>query len=92
MPAEIASKPIFAIFDTGSTGLGISRDLYNALFEQQVGSETKSPWDQVEIQVESEAGGKVEFAARRPLTFGIDVPWPKLDGHIVVLGLSFLDR
>jgi hypothetical protein len=33
---EVASKPIFAIFDTGSTGMGISRELFDVLFEQQV--------------------------------------------------------
>jgi hypothetical protein len=33
---EVANKQIFAIFDTGSTGMGISRELFDALFEQQV--------------------------------------------------------
>lgn len=43
-------------------------------------------------QVPTEGGGTVDYGARRPLTFGIDIPWPNFDGHLIVLGLSFLDR
>lgn len=85
-------KPIYAIFDTGTTGLALSGSLWDASVQSYLDG-TGAPWTGlVEVDMRSASGSTVTVAARRPFpTTPIrQIPWKRFDGHLVVLGLSFL--
>jgi hypothetical protein len=92
-PAD--GKPTFAIFDTGTTGLAISGALWDECLARYVKGQG-APWSSVvDIDMQANQGG-------RPITMSVDrpfpttpiqqIPWTKFDGHLVVLGLAFLEQ
>lgn len=86
-------KPIIAIFDTGTTGLAISPSLWEASMTSYLDG-NGAPWTSVvDVEMATERGGApVALSVDRPFpTTPIQqIPWPKFDGHLIVLGLSFL--
>jgi len=85
-----AARPTYVIFDTGTTGLSLSRDLYEAAFEVAGG---KSPWSNVRVCFTTNDGRVQELGARNPITLPVDVPWRDFAERcsLVVVGLSFLE-
>ena len=54
----------------------------------------KSLWGRVSVELKTISGKTVTLNANRPITtpLGSERPWgKKLDGHLIVLGLAFLD-
>jgi hypothetical protein len=86
-------KPIIAIFDSGTTGLAISQSLWDASMTSYLDG-NGAPWSSmVDVEMATERGGApVSLSVVRPFpTTPIQqIPWPTFDGHLLVLGLSFL--
>jgi hypothetical protein len=86
-------KPIYAIFDTGTTGLAISCKLWDCAMDDylEYGS---APWTStVDVDMRSRKNGQpVRLSVNRPFpTTPIQqLSWKHFDGHLMVLGLSFL--
>jgi hypothetical protein len=85
---------VYVIFDTGCSGMAICPDLFDEQYTLARSQKAKSVWGDVSIELDTKSGEKVELNARRPITtpLGSDRPWgKKLDGHLIVLGLAFLE-
>lgn len=87
-------KPIVAIFDTGTTGLAISPSLWEASMASYLDG-NGAPWTsvvEIEMATERDGAAPVALSVSRPFptTPIAQIPWPKFDGHLIVLGLSFL--
>ncbi|KAL7504317.1 hypothetical protein ACHAXN_001992 [Cyclotella atomus] len=86
---------LFVIFDTGCSGMTISPDLFDDQYSLARSQRAKNVWDTVEVEFKTNSGETVTLNAKRPITTPLasDRPWgQKLDGHLIVLGLAFLDN
>ncbi|KAL7547275.1 hypothetical protein ACHAWF_010594 [Thalassiosira exigua] len=87
-------KKLYCIFDTGCSGMTISPSLFNERYATARAQKEKSLWGAVTVELKTISGGTVTLNADRPITtpLGSESPWGKrLDGHLIVLGLAFLD-
>ena len=84
---------IYVIFDTGCSGMSMSASLFNERYRIARERKEKSLWGDVDIAFNTVSGNKVSLNARKPLTTTLDdQPWgKKLDGHLIVCGLAFLE-
>ena len=95
---EHSSRPngkLYVIFDTGCSGMSVSPDLFDRQYTLARSQKAKNVWDQVELDFKTCNGELITLNAKRPITTPLasDRPWgKKLDGHLIVLGLSFLDN
>ena len=85
-------KPIYVVFDTGVTGMVVSQELLKERYETARKNREKSLWGSVDISFRTHGGKLVSIGAHKPVTtpFG-EVPWPKFNAHLIVIGLAFLD-
>lgn len=93
-------KPIYAIFDTGTTGMSLSSDLWDTAMEGYLNGVQRGRkgvrWPGI-FDVDLRTGRRgppVTMSVERPFpTTPIRrVPWKRFDGHLIVLGLSFLQH
>lgn len=88
-------KPIYVIFDTGVTGMVISRELFNERYTLARQRRERNLWGNVTVQLPTAQKKTVNLSATKPLTTPIDpqAAWKKFrrGGHLIILGLSFLD-
>jgi len=85
---------LYCIFDTGCSGMSISPSLFDERYAAARANKEKSLWGQVDVELQTVGGETVTLSAKRPITtpLGSEMPWgKKLDGHLIVLGLSFLE-
>ena len=85
---------IYCIFDTGCSGMTISPSLFDQRYASARANREKNLWGAVNVELQTLSGKTVTLNANRPITtpLGDDRPWGKrLDGHLIVLGLSFLE-
>ena len=85
---------IYCIFDTGCSGMSISPSLFDERYTMARANKEKSLWGRVSVELKTISGKTVTLNANRPITtpLGSERPWgKKLDGHLIVLGLAFLD-
>lgn len=85
---------IYCIFDTGCSGLSVSPSLFDERYAIARANKEKSLWGKVNVELKTISGNTVTLNANRPITtpLGSERPWgKKLDGHLIVLGLAFLD-
>jgi len=84
---------IYVIFDTGCSGMSISTSLFNERYSIARERRENNLWGNVEVQFNTVSGGMASLHAQKPITTTLDDrPWGKeLDGHLVVLGLAFLE-
>jgi hypothetical protein len=86
---------LFVIFDTGCSGMTICPELFDNQYSLARSQRAKNVWDTVEVEFKTKSGDIVALSAKRPITTPLvsDRPWgKKLDGHLIVLGLAFLDN
>lgn len=92
---ETGGKKVYVIFDTGTTGFTMSRELYeeelSATANRPRRKEDKHPWADVRVRFPAEDGSILEVRASDPITTPVDVPWPSFDAHLLIVGLSFLE-
>ena len=87
-------RPIYAIFDTGVTGMVMSRELYDQRYMEARERRERRLWGgEVELTFETAKKNSKTISAVKPLTTPFDpkANWKKFKGHVIVLGLSFLD-
>ena len=87
-------RPIYAIFDTGVTGMVMSRELYDQRYMEARERKERRLWGgEVELTFETARKNMKTIHAVKPLTTPFDpkATWKKFRGHVIVLGLSFLD-
>jgi hypothetical protein len=86
-------KPIYVIFDTGVTGMVVSQELFDERYTTARQRREKNLWGHVDISFQTQTGQKVVISADKPITTSFDPrqAWKKFRGHLVVMGLSFLD-
>jgi hypothetical protein len=86
-------KPIYVIFDTGVTGMVVSRELFEERYMSARERRERNLWGHVDIVFQSESGEAVVVSADKPLTTPFDPQrtWKKFRGIVIVIGLSFLD-
>ena len=84
---------IYVIFDTGCSGMSISTSLFNERYSIARERRENNLWGNVELNFNTVSGGVTSLNAKKPITTTLDDrPWgKKLDGHLVVLGLAFLE-
>ena len=87
------NKPIYVIFDTGVTGMVVSRDLFNERYTTARQRKERNLWGKVDIAFSTLGGKTVTLSANNPLTTPFDPQqnWKKFRGHLIVVGLAFLD-
>jgi hypothetical protein len=92
-PVAADGKPIYVIFDTGVTGMVVTQELLNERYITARKNRERNLWGDVEVSFRTKQGKTVTINAKKPLTtpFGEQPPWPGFNGHLIVLGLSFLD-
>lgn len=86
-------KPIYVIFDTGVTGMVVSQELFNERYSTARQRREKNLWGHVDVSFETQMGQTVVLSADKPLTTSFDPQktWKRFRGHLIVMGLSFLD-
>ena len=85
-------KPIFAIFDSGVSQFVVCQELFDERYAAARANRERSLWGEVEISFESAEGKPITLTATKPLTTPLgESPW-KVDGYLVVIGLSFLNN
>eukprot|EP00980_Cylindrotheca_fusiformis_P004931 scaffold1051_cov119-Cylindrotheca_fusiformis.AAC.6 len=87
-------KPVYVIFDTGVTGMIISKDLFDQRYEEARQRREKRLWGgTVEVSFQTKQKKTQTITAQKPLTTSFDpkVNWTNFNAHILVAGLSFLD-
>jgi len=86
------NKPIYAIFDSGVSQFVVCRELFDERYAAARANRERSLWGEVEISFESAEGKVMTLSATKPLTTPLgDSPW-KVDGYLIVIGLSFLNN
>jgi len=90
---KVKKKPIYVIFDTGVTGMVVSRELFDERYVMARQNKEKSLWGSVQITFQTHQGNTVSLSAQKPVTTPLGMkPWPKFNNaHLIVLGLAFLD-
>lgn len=93
MATSSRRNKIYVIFDTGCSGMSISTSLFNERYSIARERRENNLWGNVELQFSTVSGELVSLIAKKPLTTTLDDrPWgKKLDGHLIVLGLAFLE-
>ena len=87
------SQPIYAIFDSGVTGMVVSQDLFNNRYADARRMREKSLWGDVSVSFRTISGGTVELQASSPITTPLtQTPWRGRKVSLIVLGLSFLEN
>ncbi len=86
-------RPIYVIFDTGVTGMVVSQQLFNERYVDARQKRETSLWKNVDITFRTAQGQEVSIAANKPLTTPFDptYAWKRFKGHVMVIGLAFLD-
>lgn len=86
-------RPVYAIFDTGTTGLAMSVGLWDAAIAQYMMG-APAPWTGTFAVDMPTKHGQVRVEVERPFptTPIAQVPWAKFDAHLVVLGLAFMQQ
>lgn len=86
-------KPIYVIFDTGVTGMVVTRELLDERYDAARRNREKTLWGSVELTFQSKDRKPVTIAAQKPVTTPLgSMPWPGFkNAHLVVVGLAFLD-
>jgi hypothetical protein len=84
-------KPIYVIFDTGVTGMVLSQDLFDERYGVARENRERNLWGSVQVSFETIDGATVTLAASNPVTTPLEVGLPGFNGHLIVLGLAFLD-
>jgi len=88
-------RPIYAIFDTGVTGMVMSRELYDQRYMEARERRERKLWGgEVQLTFETARKNIKTITAVKPLTTPFDpkANWKNFRGHVIVLGLSFLDE
>ena len=88
-------RPIYAIFDTGVTGMVMSRELYDQRYMEARERRERKLWGgEVNLTFETARKSSKTISAVKPLTTPFDpkANWKNFRGHVIVLGLSFLDE
>lgn len=90
---KVKKKTIYVIFDTGVTGMVVSRELFDERYVMARQNKEKSLWGSVQITFQTHQGNTVSLSAQKPVTTPLGMkPWPKFNNaHLIVLGLAFLD-
>lgn len=85
-------KPIYVIFDTGVTGMVVSKELYVERYRAAIEKREKAVWGDVKVSFLTSQGRTVDLSASKPITTIIEPKrsWNKFRGHLIVLGLAFL--
>jgi hypothetical protein len=88
-----STKPIYVIFDTGVTGMVVSRQLFDERYAVARKNRERSLWGSVEISFRTKQGKTVQLASQeKPMTTPmVDMPWRGFNAHLIVIGLSFLN-
>eukprot|EP00472_Partenskyella_glossopodia_P010356 CAMPEP_0197516380 /NCGR_PEP_ID=MMETSP1318-20131121/1277_1 /TAXON_ID=552666 /ORGANISM="Partenskyella glossopodia, Strain RCC365" /LENGTH=382 /DNA_ID=CAMNT_0043065097 /DNA_START=152 /DNA_END=1300 /DNA_ORIENTATION=- len=86
-----SSKPIYAMIDSGTTGMYISDGLFYPVLRDFRG------FRECEVDLLTEKGNSKTLKASRPdpqfLVFPVNFPWlDESKAHLIVLGLAFMDR
>lgn len=89
-PLAADGRPIYVIFDTGVTGMVVTRDLFDERYETARARREKSLWGDVNVSFRTRRG-TVMLTAKKPITTIAEKTWDNFDGHLVVMGLSFLE-
>ena len=85
-------KPIYAIFDSGVSQFVVCQELFDERYAAARANRERSLWGEVEISFESAEGKPITLTATKPLTTPLgESPW-KVNGYLVVIGLSFLNN
>lgn len=87
-------RPIYAIIDTGTTGMVVSKELYDQRYIEARERRERKLWGgEVELTFETEMKNTKSIKAVKPLTTPFDRKpnWKKFKGHVIVVGLSFLE-
>ena len=71
----------------------ISRELFNERYSQARERKERSLWGRVDISFRTKNGKRLTVSANKPLTTPFDPQqaWKRFKGHLIVMGLSFLD-
>jgi hypothetical protein len=87
-------RPIYVIIDTGVTGMVVSRELFDERYAAARQRREHNLWGNVTISFKTAQGKLMDISATKPLTTPFDpqVTWKKFHGHLIVLGLAFLDN
>lgn len=89
-PLAADGRPVYVIFDTGVTGMVVTSNLFDERYQTARERREKSLWGDVRISFRTRRGAVV-LTARKPLTTIAEKTWDSFDGHLVVMGLSFLE-
>lgn len=87
-------KPIYVIFDTGVTGMVISKELFDQRYLEARERREKRLWGgAVEVSFATKHKQIQSISAKKPLTTPFDpkLNWKGFNGNVLVVGLSFLD-
>jgi hypothetical protein len=89
-----SSVPIYVIFDTGVSGMVVSKELLDERYQTARERRERNLWGNVQVSFPTRQGNTITLEATKPLTTPLgQVPWPKFkNAHLVVLGLAFLDQ
>lgn len=88
-------KPIYVIFDTGVTGMVVSKDLFDQRYNEVRQRREKRLWGgTVEVAFDTDRKSVKSITAQKPLTTPFDprANWKGFNSHVLVIGLSFLDE
>ena len=88
------NKPIYIIFDTGVTGMVVSQELFNQRYTEARQNRDRNLWGgQVEIMFQTAQKNIKAMTATKPFTTPFDpkATWKGFRGHVIVVGLAFLD-
>lgn len=93
-PLTKSRKPVYAIFDTGVSGMLLSPELYEERYTAERERREKSLWGSVEIRLRTnDQRGTASLTAAKPITVPMaKVSYPAFKAHLVVLGLAFLEH
>ena len=90
-----ASSSVFVIFDTGVTGMLLSRGLFNENYIMARKQKAKNLFGNVSLSFETSQKKIVTLSATKPITtpFDPEDTWKRFpkNSHLIVMGLSFLE-
>jgi hypothetical protein len=90
-----SSSSIFVIFDTGVTGMLLSRGLFNENYIMARKQKAKNLFGNVSLTFETSQKNTVTLSAKKPITtpFDPEDTWKRFpkSSHLIVMGLSFLE-
>ena len=94
-PLSGSGKPIYAIIDTGVTGMVISQELFTERYALRRKRKERNMWGDVKISFRTARGGTLSLTAAKPITtvFRPELVWKRFQNHahVIVLGLALLD-